>query len=68
MLSFAPSKWIWHFGVFTGLVVVAIGLESDRFARGASARPRWAAAGALLAVSLVVASDVDPWGPSTVRA
>ena len=29
LLAFAPSKWIWHFGVFTGLAVVAIGLESE---------------------------------------
>jgi hypothetical protein len=64
LLAFAPSKWIWHFGVFTGLAVVAIGLESDRFDRGLmSARSRWAAAGGLLAVSLVVASRVEPWGP-----
>ena len=66
LLIFAatPSKWIWHFGAFTGLAVVAIGLESDRFARGrTSTRARWAAAGVLTAVSLVVASHVEPWGP-----
>jgi hypothetical protein len=64
LLAFAPSKWIWHFGVFTGLAVVAIGLESDRFDRGhISARTRWVAASVVLAVSLVAASHVEPWGP-----
>jgi hypothetical protein len=64
LLAFAPSKWIWHFGVFTGLAVVAIGLESDRFDRGSvSARTRWVAAGVLLAVSLFATSDVESWGP-----
>ena len=64
LLAFAPSKWIWHFGVFTGLAVVAIGLESDRFdRRRVSARWRWVAAGAVLAVSLFAASDVEAWGP-----
>jgi cell wall arabinan synthesis protein len=64
LLAFAPSKWIWHFGVFTGLAVVAIGLESDRFDRGhVSARTRWVAAGVLLAVSLLAASDIESWGP-----
>jgi hypothetical protein len=64
LLAFAPSKWIWHFGVFTGIAVVAVGLESDRFDRGhISVRARWVAAGGVLAVSLVVASKVQPWGP-----
>ena len=63
MLAFVPSKWIWHFGVFTGLAVVAIGLESDRFDRGrVSARVRWVAAATMLAVSLFAASDVESWG------
>ena len=53
LLGFAPSKWIWHFGVFTGLAVVVIGLESDRFdRRRVSARWRWVAAAVVLAVSL----------------
>jgi hypothetical protein len=64
LLAFAPSKWIWHFGAFTGLAVVAIGLESDRFDRGhLSAHARWIAAAALLAVSLFVTGDVEAWGP-----
>ena len=63
LLAFAPSKWIWHFGVFTGLAVVAICLESERLDRGVvSARSRWVAAGVLLAISLFAASDAESWG------
>jgi hypothetical protein len=63
LLVLAPSKWIWHFGVFIGLAVVAIGLESDRFDRGqVSARTRWVAAGVLLAISLFATSEVESWG------
>ena len=68
LLAFVPSKWIWHFGVFTGLAVVAIGLESDRFDRGrVSARVRWVAAGDMLAVSLFAASDSSRGDRSTDR-
>ena len=63
LLAFAPSKWIWHFGVFTGLAVVAIGLDPTGSTVAASRARGWVAAGVVLAVSFFAASDVEAWGP-----
>jgi hypothetical protein len=64
LLAAVPSKWIWHFGAFTGLAAIALGFEAHRLDRE-HARPatRWSAALAVVAASLWAASETHPWGP-----